>query len=83
MSVTELFIKPIRSYKVVILYGVLFSINSLASCIILAFAKVQFKDMATEDWVVVICSIIMNWTGSILALLNKAFAKSQQPGGAG
>ncbi len=59
-------------YKLAILYGIMFSIGTLASNIEVAFAHVSFKDLAKEDWIIIACGVIGAWTTTMLAFLSKA-----------
>lgn len=62
----------IVKYRLAIIYGILFTFNSLASSVIVAFEHVSFKDLVKEDWIMIVSGIALSWTGTMLAFVSKA-----------
>ena len=69
----------LETYKVQILFHALFSINALATICAAAFTGVNWETLTDTQLFVIICSIIGNWTGTILALWNKDGSKPISP----
>ncbi len=64
-------------YKLVITYVVLFSINSLATAIVASFMNTEWSDLSATSKFILIVVILQNWSGTLLALFNKAAAEVQ------
>lgn len=61
--------------KFTIMFVVFFMANSLATSIVLAFEHVDFKELSREDWVVIICAIVVNFTNTMMAFMHKYLGK--------
>ena len=71
-------LKKAMLYKMVILMALLFTINSLASAIILSFLNVDWSSLtATSKWLIVI-AVVQNWTGTLMAFFNKTISRVEQ-----
>jgi len=58
-----------------VFWFVLFSINSLGSCIIAASAGSVWANLGTQEKFTVIVAVITNWTGVIMAYIKQAAKK--------
>ena len=65
----------IRAYRMVIFIGVLFTLNALASTIIAAFMNVEWEMLSKTSKFVLVWLIIQNWTGTMLAFMNKTLRR--------
>lgn len=65
-------------YRLVIVYGVLFSLNSLASVTIASFLNVDWSELSTLSKFLIFVVIAQNWTGVMLAFVNRTVARVEQ-----
>ena len=65
-------------WRMAVLWFVLFSVNSLCSCIVAAMAGSVWSNLQTQEKFTVIVAIVGNWTGTIMALFSKAAKKVEQ-----
>lgn len=65
-------------YKLAILMGILFSVNSLASAIVASFLNTEWSSLGPTTRFILIVVIIQNWTGTLLAFFNKSVARMEQ-----
>lgn len=68
-------------YRLAIAYGLLFSANALFSAIVASFLNTNWSDLNRTSKFLVIVVIAQNWTGVLLAFLNKTLSRieSGQP----
>lgn len=62
----------IALYRMAIAYGVLFSINSLTTAIVLSFMNTTWDQLDHTSKFLLVVGILQNWTGTLLAFLSKA-----------
>lgn len=65
-------------YKMAILIGILFSINALATAIVLSFMNVSWSQLDPTSKFILIVGILQNWTGTMLAFFNKSLSRVEQ-----
>jgi hypothetical protein len=58
--------------QLAILYGIIFSVNSLSLSAIAAFEHVSFSELGKEDWMLIVLAIIGSWTTTMLAFVSTA-----------
>lgn len=62
-------------YRMAIFYGVLFSLNSLFSVTVASFLNIDYENISNTSKFLVIIVILQNWTGTMLAFLNKTMSR--------
>lgn len=65
-------------WRMAILWFVLFSVNSLCSCVVAAMAGSVWSSLGTQEKFTMVVAILGNWTGTIMALFSKAAKKVDQ-----
>jgi len=65
-------------YKMVFLMLVLFSINALASAIMLSFLNVDWSQLSPTSKFLIWVAVLQNWTGTLLAFFNKSISRVEQ-----
>ena len=65
-------------YKMVILYIVLFSLNSLSSAIIASFLNTDWQTLKATAKFILVVVILQSWTGTMLAFFNKSLARVEK-----
>lgn len=65
-------------YKVAILIGVLFSINSLSTALVASFANAEWATLSPTSKFLLIVVVLQNWTGTMLAFLNKTISRVEK-----
>lgn len=65
-------------YKMVIVYILLFSVNSLCSATVASFLNVNWSALSTTAKFLVVIVILQNWTGVLLAFFNKSIQRAEQ-----
>lgn len=63
--------------QLAILYGIIFTVNSLSLTCIAAFEHVTFAELTKEDWLVIVLSIVGSWTTTMLAFVSNAMHNVQ------
>jgi hypothetical protein len=61
----------ISEWKIAAFWFVLFSVNSLCTCITASMAGSVWANLGPQDKFTVVISIIGNWTGTIMAFVSK------------
>lgn len=62
-------------WKMAIAWFVLFSVNSLGSCMLAASAGSVWSSLGTQERLTVITAVVVNWTGTIMAWISKSAKK--------
>lgn len=65
-------------YKMVFVYILLFSFNSLATAIVASLLNSNWGEMSTTNKFLTIVIILQNWTGVLLAFFNKSIQRAEQ-----
>lgn len=65
-------------YKVAIGFGILFSLNSLFTAILISFLNTDWSSLNGTSKFLLIVGILQNWTGTLLAFFNKTIARVEQ-----
>lgn len=68
----------ILAYRIAILYGCLFSANSLLDAFIIAFLNVSWHQLDSTSKALLIAAIAKNWTSTMLAYCSKTVANVQK-----
>lgn len=63
--------------KLAYFYGALFSINSLATAIVASFMNVEWSDLSATSKILLLIVVLQNWTGTMLAFVNRTMARAQ------
>jgi len=66
----------IIAYRIAILYGCLFSANSLLDAFIIGFLNVSWSQLDTTSKLLLRAAIAKNWTSTMLAYCSKAVANA-------
>ncbi len=61
--------------QMAIAFAVLFSIQSLCTCIVAAFVNTSWDEMSPFKHTMVIIAILGNWTTTLMAFLSKTMAR--------
>lgn len=64
--------------RVVIGWALLFTINSLGTCIVAALYNIKWKSLDAQDQFIICTLIVVNWTGTIMAMVNKSVSKLRE-----
>jgi len=64
-------------WKMALLWFILFSVNSLGTCILSASAGSVWSNLGTQEKVTVVIAVFTNWAGSIMAFFSKSAKKVQ------
>ncbi|MDE2097616.1 MAG: hypothetical protein KGL39_10245 [Patescibacteria group bacterium] len=67
-----------RMWRMAIFWFILFSINSLCTCIVSAMAGSVWANLGSQEKFTVVVAIIGNWTGTIIAFVSKAARKIEE-----
>ena len=65
----------VLQYKIAVAWFVLFSINSLGTCILSASSGCVWDNLDWQAKTTVVVAIFVNWTGTIMAFLSTASKK--------
>lgn len=66
------------AYRIAILYGALFSVDSLLNATILGFLNVSWHQLDTTSKWLLLAGILKNWTSTMLAFCSKTVANVQK-----
>ena len=66
----------LMKWRLMIFYVILFSLNSLCTAFVSAMQGQQWGALNSTEHAIIIAVIIGNWTGTLLALFNKTFART-------
>jgi hypothetical protein len=66
------------TYRMAILIGALFSINALATAIVISLLNNDWKNLSATSQFLVVVTVVQNWTGTMLAFFNKTLARIEQ-----
>lgn len=69
--------KQLSVYKLVIVYILLFSFNSLCTAVDAAMLNNNWADMTTTVKFLTIIVVLQNWTGVLLAFFNKSLSQAE------
>lgn len=58
-------------------YGFLFSLNALVTAVIASFMNTDWGTLTPTKKFLLICVIIANWTGTMIAFLNRTMSRLQ------
>ena len=61
--------------KMAVAWGVLFSLNSLGTCIMVALNNTVWVELTAQKKFVLVLGVMVNWTGVILAFVSKTVAR--------
>ncbi len=61
--------------RMAIAFAVLFSIQSLCTCIVASFVNTSWDEMSPFKHTMVIIAILGNWTTTLMAFLSKTMAR--------
>jgi len=61
--------------QMAIAFAILFSLQSLCTCIVAAFVNTSWDEMSTFKHVMVCIAILGNWTTTLMAFLSKTMAR--------
>lgn len=64
-------------YKLAYFYGFLYSMNALGTAIVASFLNVEWENLTPTTKFIMIVVVIQNWSGTMLAFLNKTLARLQ------
>lgn len=70
----------IARHRLAIAYFLLFTINALSTSVIAALSGNSWSNIDGTSRFIIICAIIGNWTGTIMAFINKSFAGAKDTG---
>ena len=56
-------------------YGFLFSLNALVTAIIASFMNTEWGTLTPTKKFLLICVILANWTGTMIAFLNRTLSR--------
>lgn len=70
--------KQAVAYKMAIFFGVLFSLNSLFTAILISFLNTDWSILSATSKFLLIIGILQNWTGTLLAFFNKTISRVEQ-----
>ena len=73
----------ILKWKLAILYFLLFSLNALATSVAAALAEVEWSQITPTHRVVIVAVMVVNWTGTVMAFMNRTVANTAAPPPAG
>lgn len=65
-------------YRLAYVYAFLFSLNSACTAIATSLANAEWSDLSGSSKFMVVILIVANWTGTMLAFLNKTLSRLQQ-----
>lgn len=66
------------AYRIAILYGALFSVDSLLHALILSFLNVSWSQLDTTSKWLLLAAVLKNWTSTMLAFCSKTVANVQK-----
>ena len=61
--------------QMAVAFAILFSLQSLCTCIVAAFVNTSWDEMSTFKHVMVCIAILGNWTTTLMAFLSKTMAR--------
>ena len=64
--------------RVVLGWAFLFTVNSLGTCIVAALYNMKWKSLDGQDRFIICTLIVVNWTGTIMAMVNKSVSKLRE-----
>lgn len=62
-------------YRLMIFYVVVYSLNALATATVAALLNISWSELSGTKRFLIVVGIIGNWSGTMLALFNKARAE--------
>src|SRR5271166_5873596 len=65
------------TFRMAVIYGILFSLNSLSTCIVASLLNADWSDLSGTKKVILCIAIVGNWTGSLMAFLSKTMARME------
>lgn len=65
-------------YKMVFIYILLFSFNSLTTATVATLLNSNWSEMSTTNKFLAVVVILQNWTGVLLAFFNKSIQRAEQ-----
>lgn len=71
-------IQKAGTYKMAIVIGMLFSINSLSTAIVASFMNADWANLDGTSKFLLVVVVIQNWTGTMIAFANKTLARIEQ-----
>lgn len=71
-------ISNLMYYRLAIAYAVLFSLNSACTAIATSLTNSEWSDLSPSSKFMIVILIVANWTGTMLAFLNKTLSRLQQ-----
>lgn len=67
--------KFVKTYKLAIFIGALFSLNALASSIVASFLNVNWGPLSGTEKFLIVVLVIQNWSGTMIAYFNKTLSR--------
>ena len=68
----------ILEWRMAICWFILFSVNSLATCLIASLVNCNWSQMDAQAKLLMALTVLANWTGTIMAFVSKAGSRIQQ-----
>lgn len=62
-------------WKITVMWFILFTVNSLGTCILAASAGCVWDNLGWQEKLTVVLAVIVNWTGTMMAWLSKSAGK--------
>jgi len=78
MTVGDLFSKAtlqVLGWRIAVAWFILFSFNSLLTATIAALTGTKWNTLDAQAHFLIVCAILANWTGTIMAFVSKAASK--------
>lgn len=70
--------KTLVYYWLAYVYVFLFSLNSLSTAMIASLINTQWGSLNSTDKFLIVLAVVSNWTGTMLALVNKTLHRLQE-----
>lgn len=63
------------TFRMAIAWGVLFSLNSLGTCIMVGLTNTVWAQLTLQSKFILVIGIFVNWSGTLMAFLSKTVAR--------
>lgn len=68
----------VKTYKLALFYGGLFSLNALSTSIVTSFLNVNWGMLSGTEKFLIVVLVVQNWTGTMLAFFNKTLSRVEK-----